>query len=435
MSARSACAALVALTLIFSASAARAQDTPLSLAALEQKLPQAPLVVANQYDVQAAQAAVRAEQAKTGLSYTYSAALGPSEIIVPRSYDYHAFRFDQTAGVSMPLLGSRTQQFDAIADAQEKALVAQITLDQTQRERLAALRTAYIKYWQYNMEVNIALAYAGTEQQSLSQARVLRQTGFWTSTNMVDFLDLVQKVRTDADNFASSARGQLAQVDFAMGTEVPAFQPMEPDFFDNCTIDRSRAVASAELSDSTLATLSAEAGQINSELGQVKWAPVQANAGVQAGSVTDINQAQSGYAVQATLNLSVPSHMKAEELALRQQYEAQLQSVALQEQQRKIEIASAVDAALDEVHNAQATARQAQQDQSARQVDLRKSIIRFDTIRQPGSISFDDVQEKRDELYVVDRATTESRANVLLDATTLILIAPGACGAGDVAKH
>ncbi|HLI95499.1 MAG TPA: hypothetical protein VKT72_05340 [Candidatus Baltobacteraceae bacterium] len=435
MNARSAGAALLALTLIFSASAARANDAPLSLAALEQKLPQAPLEVADQYDVQAAQAAVRAEQAKSGLSYTYNAAMGPTDIIVPRSYDYHSFRFEQSAGVSMPLLGSRTQQFDAIADLQEKALLAQIALNQTQRERLAALRTAYIKYWQYSSETGIALAYAGTEQQSLSQARVLRQTGFWTSTNMVDFLDLVQKVKTDADNFASSARGQLAQVDFAMGSEVPAFQPMEPDFFDNCTIDRSRAVASAELTDSTLSTLSAETNQIRAELGQVKWAPVQGSAGLQAGSVTDVTQAVSGYNVQATLNLAVPAHAKAEELALRQQYEAQLQSLALQEDQRKIEISSAVDAALDEVHNAQATFRQAQQDQAARQDDLRKAIVRFDTIRQSGSISFDDVQEKRDELYVVDRAATESRANVLLGATTLILIAPGACGAGDIANR
>jgi hypothetical protein len=369
------------------------------------------------------------------MSYTYSAALGPSSIIVPRSYDYHAFRFEQSAGVSVPLLGSHVQHLDAIAEAQEKALLAQITLDQTQRERLAALRTAYIKYWQYATQESVALAYVSNEQESLGQARVLRETGFWTSTNLIDFLDTVEKVKTDAGNFGSSARGQLAQVDFAMGTEIPAFRPVEPDFFTKCAIDRSRAIASAEVSEGTLAQISAQTAYIRSELGQVKWAAVDANAGLQAGSVTDVAQSVSGYAVQATVNVSVGSHARAEARALADEYKAQLQSLALQAEQRKVEIASAVDAALDEVHNAQASVRQAEQDRLARAEDLHKAVIRFDTLKQAGSTGFDDVQAKRDELYVVDTATMQARANVLLDATALMLVAPGACGAGVVAQH
>jgi outer membrane protein TolC len=433
MNARAACAAFVALALALPVSAGA--NDGISLAALEQKLPQAPIVVANQYDVQAAQAALDVERAKNGLSYTYSAGMGPTSIIVPRSYDYHSVRFEQSAGVSMPLLGSRSQHIDAIASAQEKALLAQIALEQTQRERLAALRTAYIKYWQFHSQERIALAYAGSEQQSLGQAKALRETGFWTSANLLDFLDTVQKVKTDAVNFASSARGQLAQVDFAMGTEIPAFVPMEPDFFDKCSVDRSQAIASAQVADATLAEISAQTAQIRTELAAVRWAPVEGNAAVQAGSVTDITQRVSGYAVQATVNLSVPTHMRAEEVALRRQYQAQLQSLAFQAQQRKVEIASAVDAALDEVHNAQASLRQSQQDRIARAEDLRKAVVRFDTLKQPGSAGFDDVQVKRDELYVADTASTQARANVLLDAATLMLIAPGACGAGEIARH
>ena len=408
--------------------AARGADATVSLASLEQRVAQAPGLIAGQRDIEAAQQAIRVERDRAGWNYQYNADFGPSAIIVPRSFDEHVLRFEHTFGLGLPLLGSKTAQLLTILDAQTKERLAEIAYEQARRLRIATLREAYVQYWEYDNESAVAQTYVGAVQAEIPKARALRQTGFWTYTNLLDFLDTVQRVQSDQRSFESLKRAQLATVQSAVGIEVPAFRPVQPEFYNACNVSRAGALTSAFAVDPTLATLTAEIVQVRTQLASVRGSSIAAAATGQAGSVTDINQKVSGYDLRAALNVSLPTHGRDEERALRDEYAAQLSSLSLQQEQRRVDIASSLDSVLADIESAQTTLAQAQQTEAARREDLRKSIIAYNTLRQGGATGFDQVHEKRDELYEAQKATAAARGDLLVKANQLLLVAPAACG-------
>lgn len=421
------CFALVFASYI-PAAGAQGSDPPVSLSSLEQRIDQAPGLLANAQDIEAAQQSVRATRDASGLAYAYNADFGPAAIIVPRSYDQHVLRFEQTLGLQLPLLGTATAQYNSVLGAQEKEAIARVTLDQARRLRLATLREAYVNYWQYDVEGSISQDYLNATDAEMSKARALRRTGFWTATNMLDFLDTIQRVRSDQQTSVTNQHGQLALIQSAVGVEVPAFRPVAPEFYNSCAPNRTLALESAFNTDATLATLSAQNVQVRSQLAKVHGSTINATASGQAGSVTDINVQQSGYDVTAAINLALPTHARDEERALRAQYAAQLTSISLQEEQRRVEISSILDSLLANVQSAQTTLEQAQTDVATRKEDLRKAIVAYNTVRLGGSTGFDQVHEMRDELYLAQRTAAIDEAGVLLQANQVLALAPGACG-------
>jgi hypothetical protein len=408
----------------------RADSPPpvITLVSLEAQVPQAPALQADELEVEAALQDINAEKAKSGLAYTYQTDMGPSAIIVPRSYDYHVLRYDQNVGVTLPLFGSNLEEQEAILDAEKQAELAKIALAEGQRERLAALREAYTYYWEYGSEHNTANTYLHYADSQLPQARALVRVGFWTSSKLIDFLDGVDRVKSDAENYRSLQLSQLAEVSAAVGSEVQMFAPEAPVFFGSCAPDRAAALDSAFASDAMLAQLDVEAVVYKTLLRQVRFASIQASASLQAGSTTDINYRVSGYDVRAAVNLTAPHHGHAEERDLKGEYESDLQSLALQKTQRRNDLTAAVDSSLANIGDAQTTLRQALEDLTSRSEDLKKAMIRYQTIHQAAGVGFSDVQERRDEVYAAQTAVESARGQLLLQANQLLLVAPGACG-------
>jgi len=93
-----------------------------------------------------------------------------------------------------------------------------------------------------------------------------------------------------------------------------------------------------------------------------------------------------------------------------------------------VDIAASLDSVLADIESAQTTLAQAQQTEAARREDLRKAIVAYNTIRQGGATGFDQVHEKRDELYEAQKATAAARGDLLVKANQLLLVAPAACG-------
>ncbi|MHB8355073.1 MAG: TolC family protein [Vulcanimicrobiaceae bacterium] len=413
----------------FGAAPSGAHATPptVSLASLELKLPQAPALLADELQIEAAAQSGNAARAKSGLSYLYSNSFGPAAIIVPRSYDYHILRYEQSLGVSLPLFGSNAEEQLAIVDAQEREQLARIALAEARRERLAVLREAYVQYWEYDSETTIARGYLGAARDTLPQARVLLRTGFWTTSKLLDLLDAIDKVASDAEIFRNSQLTQLAQIEAAVGYEMPPFASETPAFFSSCVPDRRHALDSAYRADATLAQLDAQIVVVRSEYARASWSSLHASATLKAGFVTDINQHISGYDLQAGVDLSAPRHGHAEERDVRAEYAEELQSLALREQQRHNDLDAAIDALLHSVANAHTALHQSLEDLATREQDLRKALVRYHTIHQAAGVGFSDVQERRDEVYAAQRAAALARGALLLQANQLLLIAPGTC--------
>jgi len=420
-------AAAILCALAFHSTSAMGASQDVSLSALEQMVAEAPGLLAEQRSIAAAIAGVRVEKDKSGLAYVYMNDFGPQAQIVPRSTDFHVLTFSQLGGVQLPLLGTRIAQQLAIIDAQQREQLSRVEFAEAKRTRIAALRNAYVEYWKYVNDASVSRQYSSDDNKALAKARVLRQTGFWTESNLLDFLDTLEKVKTNLRTSESSARRQLAQIDSAIGTEVEPFHPLTPEFFTGCELDRTRALASAFLIDSTIARTDAAIAQTNKKYARVHGTSVEGTASLQVSSTTDINQRVSGYGLHAILNVGVPGHGRDEERGLRAEYSAELQSLKLDEDQRRVELTAAVDSALADLAGSQDTLAQTLTDLSAKQGDLRRALVRYRTVEQAGSTGFEDVHMKADELYVAQRAAVEARADRLLKANALLAIAPGVC--------
>jgi outer membrane protein TolC len=421
----------LALCAVVATSAPLRADAPppvITLGALEAQVPQAPALQADELEVEAALQDVSAEKARSGIEYTYQTDLGPNAIIVPRSFDYHVLRYDQNVGVQLPLFGSNLDEQATILDAEKQAQLERIALAEGQRERLATLREAYTYYWQYGSEHNTANSYLHFSDSQLPQARALVKVGFWTSSKLIDFLDGMDQVQSDAENYRNEQLSQLADISAAVGSEVQMFAPEVPAFFGSCVPDRTAALTSAFASDATLAEFDAETVVYKALLKHIRFASVEATASLQAGSTTDINYRVSGYDLRAAVNLTAPRHGHAEERDLRGEYTDKLQSLSLQETERRNDLTAAVDSSLDTVQNARTTLQQALENLAARSEDLRKATVRYETIHQAAGVGFSDVQERRTEVYSAQTALENARGALFVEANQLLLLAPGACG-------
>lgn len=380
--------------------------------------------------IQAAADHVDAVKASSGLRYTYQNTLGPRAVIVPRSYDYHVVRYEQSAGVSYPLFGSRLGEQIAILDAQQQQRIAEIALAADRRDRLAALRSAYVSYWNDATLGSLAEDFARNGQGALSQARILLTTGFMTNTDILDLMNTIGKAQSSARNYRTSQTVQLAQVAEALGTQVAPFSPVQPAFFQTCTPLRQAALESAFRNDPMLAQLNAEIAEIQQEAKHVKYSSINANATLTAGSSTDVNYQVSGYNLIASLSLSAPHHGRAEERATAKTYKARLDALALQQSERRNALTAAVDADLMNIENARTTLFQSTANLQTSVSDLQKAVVRYRTIHQGAGQGFTEVQNRRDQVYAMRIAQAQAQADVLQQAVQLLQVAPDACTTG-----
>ncbi len=407
---------------------ARAVERRIPLEYLEAQIDAGPGVQASASTVVAKAQALRATEDKAGLGYLYDAEFGPAAIIVANAPDNHVLRFEQDAGLTLPLWGTAIDQQLAVVGAAEQEQIAKIELDQIRRLKLYTLRKAYIQYWGYDDQANVANGYVSGSQGDLQVGRSLRKTGFVIDTDLLDISESIEKIKFDVESFRNLQRAQLALVDTALGYELPLFQPVSPDFFDRCVPDRQIALKSAFDVDPSIATLDAETVQVERQLADVKGSSLAALATGEGGTTTDINHRVSGYNLNAELDLALPTHARDEERAHRAQYEAELDSLAFSEKQRHIEVQSALDAALDNVSSARTLLDQAKADENARRADLKNATAQFAYLRSAPQGSLVNLHAKRNDLLTAQIATATALENVLLQATELLLVAPAACG-------
>lgn len=429
---------LVALILVLLASSggrspvAALESAPVvPLTVLEAKIPEAPGVLADESAIEAAIEDVRDARDRAGLEYTYRNLFGPADVIVlpGQRVDNFVVRYEQTAGVLLPLLGSKIAQQLDVLSAQEREQLAVIALQEVRRTRLGQLRNAYVQYWSLLSQRDLAQAYLESARGERDQADSLRKEGFWTATDLLDFLTSVEKIEAQSQELQSSAGAQLALIDSAIGAEVVRFRPVAPAFFDKCRPDRTQALESAYSVDTLLAQYSANTVLVQEQLARVRGATIDSNAVAQVGSETDINHEISGYSLNAGVNVSFPRHARDEERALRSRYDAELKTLALEDAQRRVEIASSVDSILDDIAGSQVTLEQAIGNERTGEADLKIALTRFNLLKQISDAAFNDVFAKRNALYVAQRSLAEANASLLVNGNDLLVVAPGACGA------
>jgi len=418
----------VSLSLLASLAVPAATAEQGSLPALEEQIATSPGLLADQLAIQAASDDIRTARDRAGLSFTYANDIGPEAVIVPYNVDEHVLRFEQTAGIKAPILGSRTVQDLLIADAERREQIAKIAMNAAYRDKLAQLREAYVRYWTARLDADIANVYLAGANDERPQALALLRRGFWTQTEFLDYSTTVSTVSAQDNEDRNEASAQLALIASSIGRPVELFDPAPPQFFDGCKPDRGLAIASAYAVDASLAQLQAESEIVALQLGRVRGSGIDASVQARAGSRTDINHRVSGYDLLTGIDVSLPMHLRDEERADRAKYQAELQQIALEVQQRKVEIAASLDAAIAQIGGDDLTLANARLVQQDRQRDYQIAVAQFNTVKQPPEHAFSDVHAKLDALYVSNRAVSASESDRLLKANELLKLAPGACG-------
>ena len=406
---------------------ARADDPSLPLTNLEQLLTGAPSLRAKARRIEADLDFEGVVAGRSGLAYTFSNAIGPRSDIVTDNVNNNTFRYQQRFGVQLPLLGSAiAQQNEAYAARADEAL-ARIDYERERRARLSALRSAYVMYWQYDLQQSIADRYANLLGGKLESARSLRRSGFWTQGNFMDFLDTLARYKTVAQTVRSSRRAQLTLIATSLGAELTPFRPLDPTFETGCTPSHQSALAAAEAIDSDLAQAQAKIAQLKGQESGVRGSSIDAHALAGFSNVFDFVNPTVGYDLTAGVSVTLPTHARSEERALRKQIDALLDEQRLVEEQRRSDLSAQVEGAIDELSNARADLAQARRDEQSRLENLREAVVRFNTINASGSAGFDQIEISSAEAYTAEYATAAARANVFLKANALLALAPAAC--------
>ena len=425
--ARAKAALALALTLI-SLRAAKASEPSLALPLLEQRLPSSLSLQAAEQRVEVAGQAVAAQIYKSGLQYFVKDATSFHNDVVTNSLNNTSLSYGQRVGLQWPLLGTKFDENAAILSTQTDAKIAQITYDDTRRQVLSKLRDSYVMYWQFFGQAAASQDYVATLTRALPSARALLTTGFWTRANFADFRTTLASAQTDLQNTRNSSVAQLAALRAVLNQPVDRFQPVDPDLAAGCAPTLEVAVRSATSVDPTIAKLDAEIVEAKTLVRNVPGSSIQANTQASAGAVFNVPP-RLGYNIGLELSASLPTHMRAQERAHRRQLEAQVTELELQEKQARLDVAGAVEGALNDYTNADRTLKQAVQEEQSRHADLRDARVRFQTVNSPGAGPFNDVQAATVAYFQSARDTIAARAKLYLAADHLLLLSPGACGA------
>ncbi len=421
-------AAVFASLVAGATSVARADDPPpLGLDALEARIDQAPGIRADERQIDVDIQAEGVAYARSGLDYVFGNAIGPRSDIVTKNLNSNAFRYSQSLGVQLPLLGSAISQNNALEEARTTEALARIEYQDERRTALAKLRNAYVLYWQYDREQAVAQSYVDRFEHDMHTVRALRKSGFWTEANLLDYLETLSRFRTDVRTARSLRREQLAIISSAVGEHIAAFRPLEPKFAAACRPPESVALASALAIDPELAKLDADAADVTFQLLHVRGSSIDARLEAGIGTVADIVPSRLGYELTAGIAVSLPSHARSEERSLREQLADELDEQTLRAVQRRDDVEAGIEAELDELDDARVELAQTRVDEEATFEALREAEIRYRTIPALGADSFNDVETRLAETFTSENATVVARSTVFLKLEALLETAPDAC--------
>ena len=418
--------ALAVLAVVLVAAPAWADESAISLASLETKIDQSYGVRAAVAHVDAAKEAEAVAQAQAGWGYYGDASFGPRSDIVTSTTNNQAFRFEESAGVQHPLFGRAAAQQLAVGAAETDVLVATAALHDQRTQALETLRTAYIEYWRYLHDAQVADAFYRDQRSMQAAAKALVKTGFWTQANYLDYLELTAKSQTDRASFRSSARAALTSIASALGEDVAAFRPVEPSLDRACNMSLNDAVESSVRADPQTAEIDARLGQTRRQLDAVRGVSVDALAHGGAGLQQDVGK-NAGYDVTVGVTASLPTHERSEERALREQLVWNLAEDELLEQERRFALSSEVSSAFADLRDSRFELQQARSDETSKLEALRESKVRFSGTVSAGASAFDDLQLRKSDLYVARVATIDAQALLWTKGAALSALAPDAC--------
>jgi outer membrane protein TolC len=372
-------------------------------------------------------------RAAAGLSWFLNQSIGPRSDLINQTNAVNRIPslYTQNLGVSLPIFGHQSQQIEAINNARAQAQLAEVDVDDVRRTTLDTVRTAYVGYWQYQTAASVDQKYLAIFKKDLKLAQALVKAGFWTRAPLLDYIDVSQKTYTDLESSQSSARAQLAALEAAVDTHLNAFSPAAPLLDAGCSDDLDALAAAAAEADPTIKQIEVQIALARANLAQVPHSSIDADVtgsiGTSYDSATKYSRASLAYTLDAGTSFSMPMHGRLEERSQRKSLLDEIDSQNLLEQQRRQDLRSQVEAALEDLDAAQTALIQARTDQQARAEDLREAEVRFRTQHMDQQPLFNDVETALVNSFTADRAAVDAQALVWQKATALLLLSPDAC--------
>ncbi len=398
----------------------------MALSTLEKRVDSSYALAAAGKHIDAASLYRHQQESAAGLDYFFNGTVGPRSDVVTNRINNQAFRFQQTAGLQLPIFGSWSTQQDAINEAQHEDEVAHIALLDTRRVLLGKLREAYTLYWQYARAATIDEWFLQRQQHDLTPAHSLVKAGFWTGGQLMGFLDVMQKTRADLSSLQSSSRAQLAAMRAIAGSNLAPFDPTEPTLDRGCTGSLDTATASAIKADTVIAQIDSQIEQYQADMKTVKHSAVEGTAQAGVGTTLDLPRG-AGYSLGVGTTLSMPVHGRSEERAKAKVLEAEVAEQQLLREQREADLRAATELALEDLKAAHLAYEQSLVDQTSKREDLREAEVRFQTQHNTTQLNFNEVQTSLSEAFDADRTASDAQGDVWLKAAALQLVSPDAC--------
>lgn len=297
----------------------------LGLTELEQRLAaHAPSVAFQQQETRIAQSRLTQRQAESGWRLFGSVSGGRTHEIATadstRSYSNHGY----TVGASYPLLGSRSQQRLREVEAQQETVAAGARAALALDEARTRLRRAYVALWQAREQKRLAEAFLSDAVQARQVLGERQKAGLVLPSDA----QTAQSWYTLAENRRQAAlRSEqvlLAELSLLTGLSPSGLEPLEPP---RLAADLKRP-ANSETTATALARLGLEAEQARI---RAQKAP-----GIEAALTVSVSNSreswasdQTGRAVQAGINFSLPFELGRLRSAVAEESAARLEQARL----------------------------------------------------------------------------------------------------------
>ncbi|MDE2571449.1 MAG: TolC family protein [bacterium] len=401
---------------------AQADETTVPLATLEQQISGSLTLAAAKALIDEDEASLQVARDKAGLAAFATNELGPHHDVVTDRSTRSFLRYEQEAGIRVPMLGARALQQQEIAMALGQRTLGELAYEQTRVQVLAKARASYIEYLTARRLERLARGFFEGLNGNAPAALALHRNGFWTGADRLRYNDLVERTRVDVARAQVGQRNALLQLALVTGSPLDSFAPVEPRFA-GCATTAAIAFASAVRSDIELAKLAAEASEARAVGRLQRWMGYDANLYMGLRTYVD-TPGGLGAGFVVGLDLGVPVHVTREQLDLQRRVAAELRQYDLLAEQRRAELAAGVEIALTSLKQASVELAQARRDDVALQEDVREARVRFALIA-PNTLT--ELQAKAEAAYRAQIQTAQDEGAVLLRINDLLQIAPAAC--------
>ncbi|BBG65323.1 hypothetical protein NNO_0620 [Hydrogenimonas sp.] len=358
---------------------------------LEKRIVESPDISMAVADIEMKKGELEREKALGGLTAFGTVGVGRyKDLVDENSVWYHTGgRF--VAGLSLPLLGSKLMKRDAVLDAETLVEEQILKKEDTKRESLAALRSAYIGYWSAMKKRDVAEAFLQGCDDTVTILQDRASKGFILPVEALEASRQCMKARVLEKRYRVSMRRFLQMIRYLTVADLPEFIPYTPKME---LPDQEKAYMLAEAAERDpsvrIARLHLENAMKKSDNTFLK--SIESDLRLVGFVAPEYDSNRQGHGVEITFNVKFPLALDEASKAQKRIEHAQIVKTALALRKTYGERVSNLRIAVDAWTTAVENYRYAKSYLEKESESLREALLRLSRFSQDGYLKIRDAR-------------------------------------------